>query len=414
MAEIFVSYRRDDTGILCERVTSRLSARFGERRIFRDANAIYIGSSWEQVLHTALQDCYVVIALIGANWLSARDEQGRQRLFDPHDIVRLELATALTQRKRIIPVLANGARMPQAHELPPDLAPLAQLPPLILRPNPLFEEDMRAIIQVAAPGVRRRVPHPVIALCGIVALVSFASYMSSAAMYTQIPTLYLLDILASPALLLGCVFIIMRSIETRAWGWLAPAVALTPPLIATVIDMLTPLVTSPQGASSAFVILMQVFAQCLAIALTLAFGFFGPRRLAPVRSAQGQLRRFRWMVAACAGVASVTLAIIVVGYYALGLTELLMLFTIADFLCLNSALLGAGLALVSSAQRRRWWWSAGFVAAAMALIGGQQLSHSHALPSALNGPALYSGVALTIIALDCFALCSDRMRTRTA
>ena len=41
MAEIFISYRRDDTGILCERLADRLSARFGARRVFRDTSRIW-------------------------------------------------------------------------------------------------------------------------------------------------------------------------------------------------------------------------------------------------------------------------------------------------------------------------------------------------------------------------------------
>src|SRR5215469_6946958 len=108
MAGIFLSYRRDDTGIICERVAGRLTAKFGRESVFRDVSGIYVGSDWEHVLHAALEDCYIVIALIGPAWAGA---QGRSRIMESSDFVRLELATALAQQKRVVPVVVNGARM---------------------------------------------------------------------------------------------------------------------------------------------------------------------------------------------------------------------------------------------------------------------------------------------------------------
>jgi hypothetical protein len=39
--------------------------------------------------------CDVLIAVIGAHWLSAADPQGGRRLDNPEDFVRQEIATAL-------------------------------------------------------------------------------------------------------------------------------------------------------------------------------------------------------------------------------------------------------------------------------------------------------------------------------
>jgi hypothetical protein len=55
-------------------------------------------------------------------WATVEDEQGRARLADPEDFVRLEVETAL-QRPEVtpIPVLVAGARMPKREDLPPEV-----------------------------------------------------------------------------------------------------------------------------------------------------------------------------------------------------------------------------------------------------------------------------------------------------
>jgi hypothetical protein len=37
----------------------------------------------------------VLLAVIGPNWLDARDEHGNRRLDNPNDFVRIEIAAAL-------------------------------------------------------------------------------------------------------------------------------------------------------------------------------------------------------------------------------------------------------------------------------------------------------------------------------
>ncbi|HET9110205.1 MAG TPA: toll/interleukin-1 receptor domain-containing protein [Ktedonobacterales bacterium] len=403
MAEIFVSYRRDDTGILCERVTSRLSARFGERRVFRDANAIYIGSSWEQVLHTALQDCYVVIALIGVNWLSARDAQGRQRLFDPQDFVRMELVTALAQHKRIIPVLANGARMPKAHELPPDLAPLAQLLPLLLRPDPYFDSDMQAIMRVAEPGVRKRVPHRAIALCGIMGLLSLAPTIALGAAGSDVNELILFLGLFSPAL--GCILVILRSIQTRAWMWLALASLIVVSMLASGAWLGATLAgksTVPHTTENVALTLVAVISLVLAVVLTLAFGFFGPRRLAAVQANQRLLRLLRWVVGACASVAGLLLAVVTfMGALNIDAPDFYFFTQIVTLLL---ACAGVGLALLGSLSQGHWAWVASLTVAEALLLIGAWVWYVDTLSDTVVWGVFCVAVAGGVAALDRFTL----------
>ncbi len=63
--------------------------------------------------------------MIGRSWLNAADENGNRRLDDPGDFVRLEIGNVLEKGARVVPVLVDGARMPDAKSLPPDLKKLA-------------------------------------------------------------------------------------------------------------------------------------------------------------------------------------------------------------------------------------------------------------------------------------------------
>jgi hypothetical protein len=79
-----------------------------------------------QVLNEEVARCDVVIAVIGKNWLSAADDTGERRLDNPEDFVRIEIESALAQKKRVIPVLVNDAKMPRSTELPESLKPFAR------------------------------------------------------------------------------------------------------------------------------------------------------------------------------------------------------------------------------------------------------------------------------------------------
>jgi hypothetical protein len=92
------------------------------------------------VINRAVGSCDVLLAVIGDQWLTITDEQGRRRLDDPADFVRLEIQAALKRDVRIIPILVGGAHMPDADELPDDLTGLVRRQALELSPN-RFEYD---------------------------------------------------------------------------------------------------------------------------------------------------------------------------------------------------------------------------------------------------------------------------------
>lgn len=125
--KIFISYRRDDSGGYTGRLFDHLRAHFGKRDIFRDIDTIRPGDDFRSAVENAIGTCDLVLVMIGRQWLNITDAQGRRRLDNPQDLVRLEVASALANpRVRVIPVLVGGSSMPGAHELPDDLQPLSR------------------------------------------------------------------------------------------------------------------------------------------------------------------------------------------------------------------------------------------------------------------------------------------------
>ena len=95
--QIFISYRRDDSGYAAGRLFDRLSQRFGRDRLFMDIDTIGLGVDFAHSIDEAIAGCDVVLAVIGRDWLTAADAQGRRRLDDPQDFVRQELVAALSR-----------------------------------------------------------------------------------------------------------------------------------------------------------------------------------------------------------------------------------------------------------------------------------------------------------------------------
>src|SRR4026208_534969 len=120
---IFVSYRRDDSSGHAGRLADRLVEHFGRNRIFVDIDTIEPGEDFVTVIENAVGSCEILIAVIGRSWLSA---SGTGRLDNPNNFVRLEIATALRRKVRVIPALVQRATMPKPQDLPEDLAKLTR------------------------------------------------------------------------------------------------------------------------------------------------------------------------------------------------------------------------------------------------------------------------------------------------
>ena len=130
---VFVSYRRDDAAAYAGRLYDALAASFGAGNVFMDVDAICLGSDYRESIDGALESCDAAIALIGRGWLAAVDEDGKRRLDDPTDVLRMELEQALTHDLVVIPALVGGAALPDEEDLPASLAPLVRRQGIELR-----------------------------------------------------------------------------------------------------------------------------------------------------------------------------------------------------------------------------------------------------------------------------------------
>ena len=142
--KIFISYRRGDTRADARSVEQRLRHRFGNDSVFLDVDTILKGRDFRKVLTEALASSSVLLAMIGPDWLGTPDDNGRRRIDDPNDLVRVEIATALKRDIPVIPVLVGGAKMPSDIALPADIRELAyRQAATIAHKN--FGPDMEAI-----------------------------------------------------------------------------------------------------------------------------------------------------------------------------------------------------------------------------------------------------------------------------
>ncbi len=127
MQGIFISYRRLDSQSAAGRLADHLREHLPQVPLFRDVETIEPGVDFVEAINRALQSCGVLLAVIGPRWLTLADASGKHRLDDPNDYTRLEIVTALQRNDvRVIPVLVEGAQMPDTQQLPEDLQSLCR------------------------------------------------------------------------------------------------------------------------------------------------------------------------------------------------------------------------------------------------------------------------------------------------
>ena len=133
MNNIFISYRREDSEGFARGLFQSLGGALGADHVFMDVEDIGLGVDFVEAIDKSLASCGALLVLIGKEWTNCTDATGRRRLDDPQDFVRMEVAKALEQQVRVIPVLVKGAKMPSPEELPEALRSLTRRQALELR-----------------------------------------------------------------------------------------------------------------------------------------------------------------------------------------------------------------------------------------------------------------------------------------
>lgn len=147
---IFINYRRSDSGWPAEHLKDKLDAAFGKDRVFLDVRNIDAGDDFTSEIESHLLRAAALIVLIDKNWLLGQDQFGRRRLDKEDDWVRKEIRTALNKNDcKVIPLLLDGANLPDQDALPDDISNLSKRQKTEVRAVSR-EADIKALINQLA------------------------------------------------------------------------------------------------------------------------------------------------------------------------------------------------------------------------------------------------------------------------
>ena len=185
---VFICYRRQDSAGEALRVYTLLSAKLGADRVFMDIT-IPPAEDFVEWIEKKIGAAGVVIPIIGRGWLTVDPTTGRRRIDEEKDILRNEIVGPLKRGIAVLPVLVDGAQMPEEADLPSDLARLARKQAHELRTDTYWSASNDRLVERVtdllgetpppppsppAPAPSRRVPSGVLVtgLCGVALLVA--------------------------------------------------------------------------------------------------------------------------------------------------------------------------------------------------------------------------------------------------
>lgn len=164
MSGVFMSYRRDDAMGYAGSLVRELQRTFNPDEVFMDVSGIRGGEEFPEVIRKKIEAVDVMLVLIGPQWLDMRGHEGKRRLDEEGDYVRMEVALGLKRGIRVVPVLVGDAQMPKADQLPEDLRDLATRNAVWLsnrtwdRDVDLIKDEIRKAFFSVEPGDEGRRP----------------------------------------------------------------------------------------------------------------------------------------------------------------------------------------------------------------------------------------------------------------
>jgi hypothetical protein len=170
---IFISFRSSDTGSYAAVCLDELLPRvFGSENVFRSSRSIRPGAVFQSVIDDALRRTRILLALIGKDWLTCTDRDGRRLIDRPDDWVRREIAESLRAGVMVIPVLLTDARLPARTQIPAEIADLADRQAVHLRHRHMDPDVQYLIrqIRLLAPDLAQGggpVPQPSSAMASL-------------------------------------------------------------------------------------------------------------------------------------------------------------------------------------------------------------------------------------------------------
>ena len=154
-SQFFISYRRSQSQWPAKILNRALVERFGSASVFMDKTTIDAGDIWSEEIEEASAGCGVMLVLIGPGWLGVCKPDDTRRLDDPTDWVRREVTAGLGQVDCIVvPVLHDGAGVPDRDDLPDSLKPLVDCHAIDFTGEDMDREIERLIDSVQSGRIR--------------------------------------------------------------------------------------------------------------------------------------------------------------------------------------------------------------------------------------------------------------------
>ncbi len=142
---VFLCYRQHDA-FAAGRIAEFLKEKLGADSVFRYIE--HPGVRFEDIIQ-ALLSCHVVVLVIGDRWLTTASGDGRRRLDDPNDFLRLEIEWAFGRHLPVLPVLVEGASLGFPDDFPDSLKPLSRINPLHISDQHFDQDSDRLLIAIS-------------------------------------------------------------------------------------------------------------------------------------------------------------------------------------------------------------------------------------------------------------------------
>lgn len=185
---IFISYRRSDSAAIVGHIYERLVARYTKESVFRDIDDIPLGWDFRDYIKNELSRCDIVLVIIGSRWLGPANN-GKFRIQQDDDPVRIEVEVAVESGAAVIPVLVEDAGVPRSDDLPDSLQGFQSRNAALIKTGKDFDHHVADLISSMDEILESRgkfvVKFPqwaqrAAAYCGALAFASLASLVAIA------------------------------------------------------------------------------------------------------------------------------------------------------------------------------------------------------------------------------------------
>jgi hypothetical protein len=154
MGGVFVNYRVKDEALGAAWICRELTGRFGDGQVFRDTDSLRPGDHFPDTIRRALRESDIVLAVIGPEWLTLRDSDGKRLIDRERDWVRTEIEDAFAHDIPVLPVFLLDTPLLDKNDLPASITRLAAIQNLRIG-----FEDSSGDLEKLAQELTDRIPH---------------------------------------------------------------------------------------------------------------------------------------------------------------------------------------------------------------------------------------------------------------